>query len=392
MIMYSSSHSTFLQLEQLERRDLLTAEFVGHFDYSPGVFEAGDETILVTSSTGRSPRWSSGATADDYIVWELGESGMKPLPSRRPPELVPLGAADLIQVGQSTVRLKETNDDRFELWAETDAGHQLLQADIIVRSSCSITFSHATIGETLFFPAMDENGNAGLWRSDGTLAGTQLVKDTLLIPALTAGDQLILWGDDAESGTELWKTDGTTEGTVRITDMKPGPEDSFERNVVGLFFSELYVAHDHLYFSTGTPARYFFGQVEGTGMDLWRLPLAGNPTPRNAEVIDSLYAHIAEDEYDPRFDLVEDGKLDELDVQALVEDTLQKRFGDTNLDGAVDFTDFVQLSSNFGIENGSWSQGDFDGDGVISYEDFILLSGNFGFGISDTTGSHARFR
>ena len=51
--------------------------------------------------------------------------------------------------------------------------------------------------------------------------------------------------------------------------------------------------------------------------------------------------------------------------------------GDTNLDGSVEFSDFLQLSDNFG-ESGSWLDGDFDGDGAVAFSDFLGLSANFG--------------
>lgn len=55
--------------------------------------------------------------------------------------------------------------------------------------------------------------------------------------------------------------------------------------------------------------------------------------------------------------------------------------GDTNLDGTVDFSDFVTLSNNYGGP-GTWVEGDFDGDGKVLFTDFILLSGNFGNDVS----------
>lgn len=51
--------------------------------------------------------------------------------------------------------------------------------------------------------------------------------------------------------------------------------------------------------------------------------------------------------------------------------------GDTNLDGTVDFPDFLALSAGFG-QSGGWGQGDFNGDGQIEFPDFLALSANFG--------------
>ena len=51
--------------------------------------------------------------------------------------------------------------------------------------------------------------------------------------------------------------------------------------------------------------------------------------------------------------------------------------GDTDLDGSVNFADFLQLSGNFG-NAADWSTGDFDGDGTAGFSDFLALSSNFG--------------
>ncbi len=48
-----------------------------------------------------------------------------------------------------------------------------------------------------------------------------------------------------------------------------------------------------------------------------------------------------------------------------------------DLDGTVQFSDFLVLSNNFGKE-GDWSVGDFDGDGQVAFADFLILSDNFG--------------
>ena len=52
--------------------------------------------------------------------------------------------------------------------------------------------------------------------------------------------------------------------------------------------------------------------------------------------------------------------------------------GDANQDGAVDFTDFLALSANFGKKaDAVWADGDFDGNGNVEFADFLVLSENF---------------
>lgn len=51
--------------------------------------------------------------------------------------------------------------------------------------------------------------------------------------------------------------------------------------------------------------------------------------------------------------------------------------GDADLNGKVEFADFLLLSDNFG-EKGDWAQGDFDASGYVTFSDFLLLSSDFG--------------
>ena len=58
------------------------------------------------------------------------------------------------------------------------------------------------------------------------------------------------------------------------------------------------------------------------------------------------------------------------------------RPGDANLDGEVNFADFLTLSEHFGEgsshDRRGWDEGDFDGNGEVDFPDFLILSENFG--------------
>ena len=47
---------------------------------------------------------------------------------------------------------------------------------------------------------------------------------------LRPGDTLFFAAFERESGNELWKTDGTVEGTERVADINPGMADGIPRN------------------------------------------------------------------------------------------------------------------------------------------------------------------
>jgi autotransporter-associated beta strand protein len=53
-------------------------------------------------------------------------------------------------------------------------------------------------------------------------------------------------------------------------------------------------------------------------------------------------------------------------------------YGDANLDGMVNGTDFGIFAANFGKEVSAWDQGDFNYDGLVNGSDFGLLAANLG--------------
>ena len=85
------------------------------------------------------------------------------------------------------------------------------------------------VGGTLYFAAFDGVNGRELWKSDGTQAGTVMVKDIRPGSLSSSPDKLTNVGgtlyftaNDGTSGTELWKSDGTEAGTVLVKDITPG--------------------------------------------------------------------------------------------------------------------------------------------------------------------------
>ena len=56
--------------------------------------------------------------------------------------------------------------------------------------------------------------------------------------------------------------------------------------------------------------------------------------------------------------------------------------GDANLDGRVDFNDFLVLQNNFGQAGTRFDQGNFNYDGMTDFNDFLVLQNNFGQSLS----------
>lgn len=87
----------------------------------------------------------------------------------------------------------------------------------------SALFSLTNVNGTLFFSADDGIHGRELWKSDGTAAGTVLVKDinpgsggSELANLTNINGTLFFSLDYGTSGAALWKSDGTKIGTVLV--------------------------------------------------------------------------------------------------------------------------------------------------------------------------------
>jgi ELWxxDGT repeat protein len=130
------------------------------------------------------------------------------------------------------------------------------------------------VGGTVFFTVNDNVHGNELWKSDGTEAGTVLVKDIdrttgpfggysgSYPSSLTAvGQALFFVASDGVHGRELWKSDGTRAGTALVKDIHPSASDSGPSSLTGL------------------GSRLFLAANDGTrGRELWRSDGAASRT------------------------------------------------------------------------------------------------------------------
>jgi ELWxxDGT repeat protein len=143
----------------------------------------------------------------------------------------------------------------YELWKSdgTDAGTTLVK-DIDPGTAGSTPACLFAVGRSVFFRATDGTTGYELWMSDGTEAGTVLVKDISAgsgsglpdvcsdPPAFARFQGAVYFqATDGVIGKELWRSDGTDAGTVLVKDIRPGNLDSdpFDFTVLGslLMFS-----------------------------------------------------------------------------------------------------------------------------------------------------------
>lgn len=88
----------------------------------------------------------------------------------------------------------------------------------------------------VYFSACTPEHGCELWRSDGSEAGTQLVRD--IRPGVASsqpfafgsdgsGQFVYFSADDGSHGRELWRSDGSAAGTVLVADLLPGLDGSY---------------------------------------------------------------------------------------------------------------------------------------------------------------------
>jgi len=89
------------------------------------------------------------------------------------------------------------------------------------------------IGENMFFTAKSSASGDELYISDGTTAGTKMVKDINAGSAdasprylVALNGKLYFQADDGSHGVELWESDGTEAGTKMVADVYSGAESS----------------------------------------------------------------------------------------------------------------------------------------------------------------------
>jgi ELWxxDGT repeat protein len=107
------------------------------------------------------------------------------------------------------------------------------------------------LGSFALFAADDGVHGEELWRTDGTAAGTAMVRDIIVgsYPSsprdLTrVGESVFFSAEAVGSGREIWVSNGTPGGTRRVADVVPGAGSSVPQ--------ELAAIRDELWFSAWT--------------------------------------------------------------------------------------------------------------------------------------------
>lgn len=146
------------------------------------------------------------------------------------------------------------------------------QSPIDVGSAQSLdtgTMGGVRLGDLVLFTASTSATGRELWRTDGTEAGTELVKDirfgtgdgiTWSDAPVVIGDFAYFYANDGAAGFEVWRSDGTEAGTTPVTDLSSGSASSFPLD---------FVANDG--------KLYFTATTSGSPPPTARVPFVYNP-------------------------------------------------------------------------------------------------------------------
>lgn len=140
------------------------------------------------------------------------------------------------------------NDNGNELFKSdgTYAGTKIVK-NIYSGSNDANPRNLKVVDTMLYFTANDGKVGVELWISDGSESGTKLVKDIYtgasssgIINLVSFRNKAFFTASDGQSGVELWSSDGTSAGTNLFIDLAPGSSSSNPKN--------LYVVDTLLYF------------------------------------------------------------------------------------------------------------------------------------------------
>lgn len=230
---------------------------------SPEDLTAFGSKLFFSAHTGSGRElWKSDGTA----AGTLRVKDIYPGPFSGDPSAITKMGSHLFFRAESGVRSETDYGPGFELWKSdgTGAGTTMVK-NINPGSDDSYPAGLTAVGPRLFFTAYTATHGRELWRSDGTATGTKIVKDSTAgagstsfdaWPLAAVGSNLVYSASKGTAGYEPWSSDGTAAGTAMMRNINPDG-DSDPREFIKLGNRVLFNANDGEH-----------------GRELWRAPLS----------------------------------------------------------------------------------------------------------------------
>ncbi len=200
---------------------------VGGLSSAPAKLTVFDSSLYFTANDGIKgfELWKSDGTAGGTsLVQDIapGTGGFAP--------------SELTVVGSTLYFVTDSNNDfKQELWKIDSNGVNTIgrvKNDLNAAPNTGFGPINLTaVGSTLYFTAYGSATGLELWKSDGSDAGTILVKDIWsgADPSNSIPDSLVNFGgnlyfaaSEPTNGREIWSSDGTAVGTRRVSNINPG--------------------------------------------------------------------------------------------------------------------------------------------------------------------------
>lgn len=204
-------------------------------------------------------------------------------------------ASQFTAVGDAIYFYADLPYESAAIWKWTEAGGVVRVKSVAQDSYQFVYPALLAFGDKLLIGGRVSGVDAELWISDGTSAGTTLLKDiypggsSYPVPAIVAGTKAYFTATDLEHGRELWVTDGTTAGTTLVKDLTGDSESSSPSSFVERNGLVYFTALDQLFVTDGTEAGtvslatgvkpfslgvlanrvVFLGSDESNGRELW---------------------------------------------------------------------------------------------------------------------------
>ncbi len=165
-----------------------------------------------------------------------------------------------VSSGKLFLNARDPIKENYTLWVSegTATGFKLLKELTVISSIIECN-------GLSYFMVRDNEYYAELWVTDGSVAGTTLVKklkpakaiDVTIICAFN--NKIYFIGNDTAHGRELWVSDGTENGTKLLKDINPGVENGVRYNSAIVYKNKMYFNGDsgsnsELWVSDGTEA------------------------------------------------------------------------------------------------------------------------------------------